>query len=37
MNSRTFEAEIKRCETLLAEKSFSEADEAISTAIHKDI
>lgn len=34
MNSRTFEAEIKRCETLLAEKSFSEADEAISTAVH---
>lgn len=36
MNSRTFEAEIKRCEYLLARKSFRKADEAITDAIHID-
>lgn len=33
MNSRNFNTEIKRCEELIASKSFKKADEAISDAI----
>lgn len=33
MNSRSFNTEIKRCEELIASKSFKKADEAISDAI----